>query len=266
MQKISREKQKNRPKKITKIEKEKRMRKYRIIKLILKILVFIALLIGLIAYAFTSPIFNITEINIVGNEKFDSEEYISLSNLKVGDNIFNFNKSKVISNIKKNSYVENVFIKRKLPSKLLITIEERTATYMIPLEEEEVAYINSQGYILEKSKEKLPLTMITGISTEIENIIEGNRLNNDDLEKLQNVIQIKDTMNNIKIDKELTSIDVSNKSNYILTLEKEAKEVHIGNMSDISSKMLYMKSVLEAQEEVPGTIYLNQDQVYFSPK
>ena len=262
-----RKKVKEKPKSKNNIaEKERRMKRYRIIKLILKILVLMGLLIGLIVYAFTSPIFNITEINIIGDEKFGSEEYIALSELKTEENIFNFRKSKIISNIKRNAYVEEVIIKRKLPSKIEITIEERTATYLIPVGETEFAYINNQGYILEKSTEKLPLTIITGISTEQENIIEGNRLDNNDLEKLQNIIQIKDAMSNIGIEKELSIINISNKSNYILTLEKEAKEVHLGTTNNLSSKMLYMKYVLEVQEGVPGKIYLNQDQVYFSPK
>lgn len=266
MQKNQREKRKTTSKKINKLEKEKRMRRYRIIKLVLKISVFLALLIGLMVYAFTSPIFNITKINIIGNEKFEAEEYIDLSELKIDENIFNFSKSKVISKIKTNAYVEEVIIKRKLPSTIEITIKERKVTNIIPLEGEEFAYINNQGYILEKSKERLPLTAITGISTQAENIIEGKRLDNEDLEKLQNVIQIKDAMNNIDIDKELSAVNVQSKSNYILTLEKEAKEVQLGNTSNLSSKMLFLKFVLEEQEGIPGTIYLNQDQVYFSPK
>lgn len=265
MPKNQKQSKKSAVKKNPKLEKQKRMRRFRIIKIILKIFIFIALMIGLIAFGFTSPMFNITGINVVGNEKFVEDEYINLSELNVGDNIFNFSKSKVISNIKTNSYVDSVKIRRKLPSKIEIIIEERTATYMIPIEEE-FAYINNQGFILEKSMEKLPLTLIIGISTEKENIVEGNRLENEDLERLQNVIQIKDAINSIEINKELSTIDVASKHNYILTFEKEAKEVHLGNTSDLSSKVLYMKYVLEEQEGVPGTIYLNQDQIYFSPK
>ncbi len=267
MQKNLKEKQRSNPRNIAKLQKERRMKRYRIIKSILKVLICIALFVGLIAYGFTSPMFNITEINVIGNEKFDAEEYINLSNLKIDDNIFKFSKSKIISNIKNNNaYVENVTIKRKLPSKVEIKIEERIATYIIPLEENQFAYINNQGYILEKSEERLDLTMITGISTELENIVEGNRLENDDLEKLQSVIQIKDAMNNIGIDKELSAINAESKFNYILSLEKEAKEVQLGSISDLSSKMLFLKYVLEEQEGVPGIIYLNRDQVYFSPR
>ena len=100
----------------------------------------------------------------------------------------------------------------------------------------------------------------------MENVIEGNRLENEDLEKLQNVIQIIDAMKNIEIDEELSKIDITNKNNYILTFEQEAKEVYLGDVSDLSSKILYMKCVLEEQEGIPGIIYLNQEQVYFSPK
>lgn len=264
MQKTS--KDKHRTNRNPKIQKEKRIKKYRIIKIFIKMLIFIALLTGLIVYAFTSPIFNIDEIRILGNEKFDKEQYLSLSQLNIGENIFNFRKSKIISNIKTNGYVESVKIKRKLPTKIEIIIEERTPTYLISLEEEEFAYINNQGYILEISPIKLPLAIITGISTEVDNIITGNRLQNDDLEKLQNVIQIKDSMNNVEINEELTKIDITSKSNYILTFEQEAKEVYLGDVSNLSSKILYMKCVLEEQKETPGIIYLNQEQVYFSPK
>ena len=186
--------------------------------------------------------------------------------MKTGENIFNFRKSTIISNIKTNGYVESVKIKRKLPTKIDIIIEERTPTYLICLEEGQFAYINNQGYILEKSEIKLPLSIITGISTNMENVIEGNRLENEDLEKLQNVIQIIDAMKNIEIEEELSKIDITNKNNYILTFEQEAKEVYLGDVSNLSSKILYMKCVLEEQEGIPGIIYLNQEQVYFSPK
>lgn len=266
MQKKARDAQKHEERIITKRQKERRMKKFRIIKLILKVLVLITLLIGLLVYALTSPIFNITEIDVIGNKKFEADEYLSLSELNINENIFNFSKSKSISKIKSNAYVDNVIIKRKLPSKIEIIIEERTPTYLIPLEDNQFAYINNQGYILEISYEKLPLTIITGISTIRENIIEGKRLEDDDLERLQNVIQIKDAMNNIETNKELSSINITNKSNYILIFEKEGKEVQLGNMNNLSSKMLYMKYILNEEGEVPGTIYLNQEQVYFSPK
>ena len=60
---------------------------------------------------------------------------------------------------------------------------------------------------------------------------------------------------------------ILSKNNYILTFETEAKEVQIGGVDDnLSSKILYMDYLLNEQEGIPGTIYLNQERVYFSPK
>ena len=265
MQKRKKEKQKTTTQRINK--QEKRIRKYKTIKFILKVIFLTGLLIGLIAYAFTSPVFNITKISVVGNNKFKEEDYIKLSGLSIGNNIFNFRKTSTIDNIKTNSYVDNVRIRRKLPTEIEIQIEERTASFLIRLENDEFAYINTQGYILETTKEQLPLTIITGILTNSESIVEGNRLNNQDLERLQDIIQIKDTIRNAGVNKELNKVNVKSKNNYILTFEKEAKEVQIGGVDDnLSSKILYMNYLLNEQEGVPGTIYLNQEQVYFSPK
>ena len=118
MQKNSRDKHRTKNNRNTKIEKEKRLKKYKIIKLIFKLFIFITLLTGLVVYAFTSPIFNISEVRIIGNEEFEDEEYLKLSGLKTGENIFNFRKSKAIYNIKTNGYVESVKIRRKLPTKI----------------------------------------------------------------------------------------------------------------------------------------------------
>lgn len=267
MQKKKNEKQKTKTQRVNKQEKEKRMRKFKIVKFILKVMILSGMLIGLIAYAFTSPVFNITKITVVGNNKFEEEDYIKLSGLSIGNNIFNFRKTNTINNIKNNSYVDNVKIRRKLPAEIEIQIEERTVSYLISLENEEYAYINSQGYILERTKEKLSLTIITGILTDTEMIVEGNRLDNEDLERLQDVIQIKDAIKNSGVNKEIDRVDVKSKNNYILTFEKEAKEVQIGGVDDnLSSKILYMEYLLKEQDGVPGTIYLNQEQVYFSPK
>lgn len=267
MQKKKAEKQKVQPKKITKQEKEKRVKRNKIIKLILKLIVILGLLIGLTAYGLTSPIFNIGEIEIIGNQKFDRNEYIKLSGLSLDNNIFNFRKSKVIESIKQNAYVENVIVKRKLPNKVEVQIEERSVNYLVQLNNEEFAYINNQGYVLEKSKERIQVTVITGVVTDIENIVLGKRLENEDLERLQDIIHIKAAIKNASIDKEIDKINVESKTNYILTFEKEAKDVEMGGINDnLSSKMLYLKYLLEEQEGVPGTIYLNQQQVYFSPK
>ena len=70
-----------------------------------------------------------------------------------------------------------------------IEVKERTATYSVDFLGK-YAYINNQGYILEISEDKKGMPVIQGISTKEDQVVPNNRLNNEDLEKLEDVIKI----------------------------------------------------------------------------
>ena len=245
------------PKKMTK-KQAKIERKKKKIKKILKLIILIALIAGGTCFALISPIFNIEKIEVTGNNKIPSETIISLSQLENGQNIFRFNKNKTVEEIKTNAYIENAKISRKIPNKIEINIEEREATYNVEFLNG-YAYINNQGYILEKTEQKIEKPVIRGISTEQEQIVEGNRLNDDDLEKLETVIQIMNICKSYELDTKVSSIDVTSKNDYILEMDEEKKTVHLGNDSNLNNKMLYVPAILTENKGKEGTIYLNGD-------
>lgn len=234
------------------------IRKKKRIKKVIKTLLLLAIIIGGICFALISPIFNIEDIKVNGNEQINSDTIVSLSQLQVGQNIFRFYKEKVINDIKTNAYVENVKIKRKIPNKIEITIEERKQDYNVEFLNG-YAYINNQGYILEISEQKLDLPVIKGISTPQEQIVEGNRLNDDDLEKLETVIQTMNICKSYDLDKKVSSIDITDSNDYIMEMDEEKKIVHLGNNSNLSNKMLYVPAILAENQGKEGTIYLNGD-------
>ena len=133
--------------------KQKRKRK---IKRFLKWTSIICIISGGTAFALVSPIFNIKEINVTGNN------IVSISELSKEQNIFKFFNKKVVENVKSNPYVETAKVKRKLPNKVEIQVEERERTFNIEFMNG-YAYINNQGYILEISQEKLDLPVIQGL-------------------------------------------------------------------------------------------------------
>ena len=234
------------------------IRKKKRIKKVLKTLLLLAIIIGGICFALISPIFNIEDIKIEGNEQINSNTIVSLSQLQVGQNIFRFCKEKVIKDIRTNAYVENVKIQRKIPNKIEIKIEERKQDYNVEFLNG-YAYINNQGYILQISEQKLDLPVIKGISTPQEQIVEGNRLNDDDLEKLETVIQIMNICKNYELDKKISSIDITDSNDYIMEMDEEKKIIHLGNNSNLSNKMLYVPAILTENQDKEGTIYLNGD-------
>lgn len=234
------------------------LKKKKRIKLMLKFTALLIIIIAGIIFALVSPIFNIKEIDVSNNNQINTETIISLSQLNLGQNIFKFNKNKVNKNIKTNAYIESVEIKRKLPNKVQIQIEERKQEYNVEFLNG-YAYINNQGYILQISEEKQALPTIQGISTPDEQIVEGNRLNSEDLEKLEVIIQIMNICKNYELDSKITNIDISTKDEYTLYLEEEKKTIYLGDKSNLSNKMLYVQVIIEENRGKEGAIFVNGD-------
>lgn len=235
------------------------LKKKKKIKRIVKWTTLSLIIIGGIIFALVSPIFNIKDIQVYNNEQISTETIISLSQLKIDQNIFKFSVNKVKNEIKTNPYIENVQIKRKIPNRIEINVEERQKKYNVQFLNG-FAYINNQGYILEISEQKVEgLPVIQGISTEVEQIAEGNRLNTEDLEKLGTVIQIMNICKNYELDSKISGIDITSKTNYIIYMEEEKKAIYLGDESNLSNKMLYVPAILAENQGKQGTIYLNGD-------
>ena len=209
-------------------------------------------------FAFASPLFNITQIEVINTNLLSKDKVISLSGIKKDQNIFRFLKSDVIKKIKEDPYVQDVKINRQLPNKVQIDIEERQRNFSLEFLNG-YAYINNQGYILEISQDKLNLPVIKGASTEENNITPGKRLEQKDLEKLEVAIKIMTIAKENELDEKVSSIDISNKNEYILYLESEKKTVYLGNQENLTTKMLYTKKIIEKESGNEGTIYVNGD-------
>lgn len=247
----------NAKKKLTKQQQIAIKKKKAILKIV-KVLTLIIVIIGVSIYVALSPLFNIKEINVTGNSKLSKEEIISLSELKTDENTFKVSKKNTKNKVKANAYIENVKIRRKLPDKVEIIVVERVATYMIPFANSYI-YINNQGYMLEITSQKAEMPAIVGISTPEEELHEGQRLISEDLVKLGEVLQIMESANANELVDLITKIDISNRQDYILTLEKEKKAIHLGDVSNLSTKMAYVKKILNDEKGVEGEILVNTD-------
>ena len=225
-----------------------------IVKIVLAIIVFVAIIIGLS----NVPLFNIKNIEVVGNTKLSEDKIIDLSGISDSVNLFKLDKASVKKAIKENAYVENVEINRKFPNKVIIDIKEREAKYMLQFADSYV-YINNQGYMLEISNEKIQVPIIVGFTTDLSNIKPGNRIKVDDLQKMNMVIKIFETAKTSGIGDLITKIDISNSKNYTIGLEGEGKTVYLGDCSDLNTRIIYLKAILDANQGRSGEIFLDVD-------
>lgn len=125
-------------------------------------------------------------------------------------------------------------------------------------------YIDGQGYILEISDQKIDKPIIKGYSTPEGDLQLGNRLKEEDLQRLDTVIKIVEAAKSNEIENLITEIDISNKENYILILEQKGKTVYLGDASDINYRILKLKVILEKEEGNNGKVFLiDKNRMYF---
>lgn len=218
----------------------------------------IIIIIGGVIYALLSPMFNIKTINVVGNSKISSDEIISLSKIELEKNMFQHSKKEIIKNIKENAYIEDVQVKRKIPDTIEVIITERKATFKFQIANA-YAVINNQGYILKVSDKTDDLPIIVGIETPQENIQTGNRLCEEDLKKMGDVLKIMESANSNDVANLITKIDITDHNNYKLILQKKNKTVHLGDTSNLSTKMLWIIEFNEIEGNTKGEIMLNMN-------
>lgn len=239
------------------VHKKKKKNKKLIFKITKWTTLLLVLIGGLICFLL-SPVFNIKNINVYGNSKISTETIVSLSGISIDENMFKIRKADVINKIKQNAYIETVEITKKMSNTVEIEVKERTTTFLINIGQGYV-YINNQGYILEVSSEKLELPIISGYITANADLIPGNRLNNDDLEKLEVVLKIRDTAKSNEILNLITEIDISDEDNYKIIFGNDDKVAYLGDGTNLSTKMLYIKAMLEQEQGKPGEIFVNID-------
>lgn len=250
---------------ITKEEEIKRVNRK---KVFISLFVLLIIVIAGIIYFLTTPMFNITNIEVTGNEKNSVDTYVSLTKIELNStNIFEITKNKITKNIKENQYVESVQIKRKLPSTLEINVTERKVSYQAEYNDNYI-YLDKQGYVLELNEKKKDTIIIEGLETTKGAITEGQRLNNEDLFKLDTVLKLVNCCKYNSIQNEITSINVSDTNNYAIKFDNGEKTAYIGNNTKLNEKVLSLKQVLEKEVGNKGEIFvdenaLERNRVYF---
>ena len=234
-------------------EMEKKKRKRR--KATLIFIIMILIIGGVSTYLLTSPTFDIQEISIKGNEQVSNQKINQLAEIKIGDNIFSKLGIVMKVKLKQNGYIEDAQINKIYPNKIEIEIKERKKQFQIKTESEGYIYIDEQGYILEYAVDKLEIPTIIGMDITQADVETKYRLDEKDLNKMENILQIREQCKNIEISDKITQIQV--KDEFIISLENEGITINLGDASNLKNRMYYVNAILKQEEGNRGTIYVN---------
>jgi len=219
--------------------------------------ILMAMLIGILVFLCKSELFKVCKIEITGSNQISQETLIKLSGIDLGDNVFLSNTIKAENKISENPYIKEIKVKRVLPDKIKIEVVEKQKTYMIAIDEK-VAYIDKNGSILEVSNTKLDeLITLQGYSTKKEEIQSSKTLNEEDIERLEDLQKILKSGEKIEFQSKISSINIKDKNDYILNLPEYKKIIYIGDTSNLANKILYIEAILEKSQDVEGKIFVN---------
>ena len=85
-----------------------------------------------------SVFFRVSDVQVRGNVHYEAEEIIRACAIEEGDNLFFFDRIAAVSRaLSKLPYIEDIAVERKLPNRVIITVEESTALAYLELGEEQ---------------------------------------------------------------------------------------------------------------------------------
>ena len=145
-----------------------------------------------------------------------------------------------------------------MPEKVKIEIKEREIKYQINLINSYV-YIDKGGYILENSTVKKEVPVIVGLKVQENELLEKERLEREDIEKINGATRILESAKAIEIDGLITEINVEDENEYILYLESKNKKIYVGDTSNLTNKMLYIQKIIQNEEGKSGIAFVNGD-------
>ena len=84
------------------------------------------------------------------------------------------------------------------------------------------------------------------------------RLENKDIEILRIILRIMETAKSTEVSKLISKISLKN-NEYILEMKKENKIVYLGNATDLTNRMTYVKIIVEKESTKTGKVFVDGD-------
>lgn len=210
-------------------------------------------------YFSLSSFFEVKEIVVEGNVSVSKEAVLRSSGINIGDNIFAVSLEKAEQWTKINYMISEADIVKELPNKILITVRERTAVAIVPVDGG-FLQVDKDGVVIDRSKEmdnpQLPL--LTGLDAVAPGTVLGAKIYHDletgesaassgNKEKCLAALSVANQMNGTAREF-ITEINAAN-TQKIVIYTKDNTEVRIGSQADFAQKFEAFYALLAAQEK-----------------
>ena len=197
---------------------------------------------------------------------YTAQEIIDASGINVDDNLLSLSKAAVASRIHAAlPYINEIQIKKKLPSTVIITVSEFTVTYSIQDLAGQWWLISREGRVLEPADAQIAKNhmVVTGMPIQVPNpgdYIKPVATDGADLSEIAAkrtaTLTALPLLERSSFAKQIVSMDVSTSYDIILWYGTQY-EIKLGNTENLEYKLQYLQAVLEELgKEKSGTIDL----------
>lgn len=217
---------------------ERRLRRR---KTILRYCLLILISFSSYLFIFKTNIFNIEDIEVIGINSMDPRQIVEAIPCAVGENIFKIDKEACEETLNALPYVRSSRVRRSLPNRIVIEIDERREVATIPYIGAFI-YIDEEGYVLsiEERDDNVELPQIHGV--ELRGVkVRDNVFEILDLNNMTEFILLGEKAGLLS---SIRYIDCGDKNNIIIGL-KDGIKVAFGPLHNVKYKYSFLHHILE---------------------
>jgi cell division protein FtsQ len=111
------------------------------------------------------PYFQIKEVSVRGLRELTEKDILTSADIRLSQNILAVNTDAVVRRVCANQWVENVYVGRELPGKLVLEIKERTPLALVK-QADDFYLMDEKGFVFKRlgKNDGVDLPVITGIT------------------------------------------------------------------------------------------------------
>ncbi len=208
--------------------------------------------------------FKINTITVNGNGRYDTDEILNAISLKEGDSLYAFDAEALEDEIcSLFPYVKSASVKRKLPSTVLVDIEEENVCFSIEIKNN--TYLLSEDFdVLEMEKNRNAIPLKTGY---IKECVVGKKVSFNEEELLSALDELWQMLTLYDLEDKVDYIEASNR--FDITFGYAGKfDVYFGGVDDCEDKIRFFIKIMEhLYDEYSGYLDISdKKEAVFSPR
>lgn len=188
------------------------------------------------------PWFNISDKTVSGLESLSESKIFEEAGLSEGKlNLFAFNRIKAKMTLKKNPYIEDVKITKKLPGSISIDVKERKIRGYVPYLKNYL-YIDDDGLVLDvQNSYTQPRPVVVGLDFETFSL--GEALPVENSRAFDTIVELSKLMAKYQLIEDVVKVDVSNPDDIHLYINNV--NVYFGDFTDSNKKICLLNEIIK---------------------